>query len=50
MGSPLLEIRNLHREFSAGEGVVTILKDINLRIDEGEMVAIVGDLARVSRP
>ncbi|SBS39354.1 Macrolide export ATP-binding/permease protein MacB [Marinomonas spartinae] len=42
MGSPLLEIRNLHREFAAGEGVVTILKDINLRIDEGEMVAIVG--------
>ena len=42
MRYPLLEMKDLHQEFPAGEGVITVLKDINLRIDEGEMVAIVG--------
>jgi macrolide transport system ATP-binding/permease protein len=42
MEYPLLEMRGLRREFPAGEGVVAVLKDIDLCIDEGEMVAIVG--------
>ncbi|MEN4902751.1 MacB family efflux pump subunit [Luteimonas sp. TWI1437] len=42
MNAALLEMRALRREFPAGEGVVTVLKDIDLRIDAGEMVAIVG--------
>jgi macrolide transport system ATP-binding/permease protein len=42
-GSPaLLELRNLTREFPAGDQVLAVLKDIDLRIDAGEMVAIVG--------
>ncbi|MDR6397509.1 MacB family efflux pump subunit [Herbaspirillum seropedicae] len=42
MSGALLEMRGLRREFPAGEGVVTVLKDIDLRINAGEMVAIVG--------
>lgn len=39
---PLLEVKNLTREFPAGEGTVQILKGINLEIYPGELVAIVG--------
>ena len=39
---PLLELRALRREFPAGDQVIAVLQDINLRIDAGEMVAIVG--------
>lgn len=39
---PLLEVKNLTREFPAGEGTVQILKDINLQIYPGELVAIIG--------
>ncbi|THT98277.1 MacB family efflux pump subunit [Lampropedia puyangensis] len=35
-------MRNLRREFPAGEGTIAVLKDINLDIQAGEMVAIVG--------
>ena len=40
--APLLEIRQLRREFPAGEGTIAVLKDIDLAIHAGEMVAIVG--------
>ncbi len=42
MTQALLEIRDLRREFPAGEGTIAVLKDINLTIEAGEMVAIVG--------
>ncbi|MGO1296385.1 MAG: MacB family efflux pump subunit, partial [Vibrio sp.] len=42
MSTPLLEVRNVFRSFSAGEEELTVLKDINLTIQRGEMVAIVG--------
>lgn len=42
MAEPLLELRGVYREFPAGEETVAVLKDINLSIDAGEMVAIVG--------
>ncbi|MEC7120171.1 MAG: MacB family efflux pump subunit [Pseudomonadota bacterium] len=38
----LLKVRNLVREFPAGDGVVQVLKDINLDIHAGELVAIIG--------
>jgi macrolide transport system ATP-binding/permease protein len=41
-GQPLLEIKNLRREFPAGEGTIAVLKDIDLSIQAGEMIAIVG--------
>lgn len=39
---PLLDVKNLTREFPAGEGTVQILKSINLEIYAGELVAIIG--------
>jgi macrolide transport system ATP-binding/permease protein len=39
---PLLSLRGVWREFPAGDGVIAVLKDINLDIAAGEMVAIVG--------
>ena len=38
----LLELRGLVREFPAGDGVVAVLCDIDLTIEAGEMVAIMG--------
>jgi macrolide transport system ATP-binding/permease protein len=42
MGQPLLELRGLRREFPAGDQTLVVLKDIDLAIEAGEMVAIVG--------
>jgi len=40
--APLLRLRDLRREFPAGEDVIAVLRDVNLDIHAGEMVAIVG--------
>ncbi|WP_305805794.1 MacB family efflux pump subunit [Stenotrophomonas sp. YIM B06876] len=42
MTQPLLRLRELRREFPAGEETIAVLKDVNLDIHAGEMVAIVG--------
>jgi macrolide transport system ATP-binding/permease protein len=42
MAEPLLQVRQLRREFPAGEGTIAVLKDVDLTIHAGEMVAIVG--------
>lgn len=42
MSEPLIEISHLTREYPAGDTKITVLKDINLTIERGEMVAIVG--------
>ena len=42
MSQPLLQLRDLRREFPAGEETIAVLKDVNLDIHAGEMVAIVG--------
>ena len=39
---PRLQISKLRREFPAGEGTLVVLKDLDLTIEPGEMVAIVG--------
>ncbi|MGL6020656.1 MAG: MacB family efflux pump subunit [Gibbsiella quercinecans] len=39
---PLLQLRGISRRFKAGEQTVTVLNNINLTINRGEMVAIVG--------
>ncbi|UDF05264.1 MacB family efflux pump subunit [Asticcacaulis sp. AND118] len=39
---PVLKVEKLRRDFPAGEGTITVLKDIDLEIGPGEMVAIVG--------
>lgn len=40
--SPLLEVRGLYRHFPSGDDKVTVLRDVNLSIQAGEMVAIMG--------
>ncbi|MFB2776035.1 MacB family efflux pump subunit [Shewanella xiamenensis] len=42
MSKPLLEVSACYRSFQAGEQQLTVLKDVNLSIARGEMVAIVG--------
>ena len=42
MGRPLLEIKDLVRRFSTGNQQVDVLKGIDLTINAGEMVAIIG--------
>ena len=42
MTQPLLQVRKLVREFPAGEETIAVLKDIDLTIEAGEMLAIVG--------
>lgn len=39
---PLLRMTGVRREYPAGEGVVVVLKDVDLEIEAGEFVAIVG--------
>ncbi|MCX5869273.1 MAG: MacB family efflux pump subunit [Deltaproteobacteria bacterium] len=42
MGRPLLEIKGLVRRFSTGDQQVDVLKGIDLTINAGEIVAIIG--------
>ena len=42
MVDPVIEIVNLRREFTAGDETFAALKDVSLRIEPGEMVAIIG--------
>ncbi|GLT13356.1 MacB family efflux pump subunit [Vibrio algivorus] len=42
MTQPLLKIEELSRSFVSGEESLTVLKQVNLEIQQGEMVAIVG--------
>ncbi|MES2664467.1 MAG: MacB family efflux pump subunit [Pseudomonadota bacterium] len=39
---PLISIRGIRREFQAGDQVITVLRDVDLDIRAGEMVAIIG--------
>ena len=38
----MLEIKNLHKTYSSGSKEVNVLKDINFKIEKGEIVSIVG--------
>ena len=40
--TPLMQVKGLIKEFSAGEQTIRVLHDINLTINQGEMVAIIG--------
>jgi len=42
MTGPLITLTKLRREFPSGDGTIAALKDIDLTIQAGEMVAIVG--------
>jgi macrolide transport system ATP-binding/permease protein len=38
----LIELSHVYRRFGSGDNQITVLNDINLNIDEGEFVAIIG--------
>ena len=40
--TPLIKLKNIIREFPAGDSTIQVLKGINLTINAGEMVAIIG--------
>ena len=40
--APLISLRNLTRRFVTGAETVTVLDDVSLDIEAGEMIAIVG--------
>ncbi|NTI65283.1 MacB family efflux pump subunit [Agrobacterium rhizogenes] len=42
MSSPLIELKSVRREYQSGDRTIAVLKDVDLSIAEGEMVAIVG--------
>lgn len=42
MAEPLIVLSKIRREFPSGEGTIAVLKDIDLTIQAGEMVAIMG--------
>ena len=42
MAFPLIRVRGLFRRFPSGDQDITVLKNINLDIEAGEMVAIIG--------
>jgi macrolide transport system ATP-binding/permease protein len=39
---PLLEARAISKTFTVGDGELTVLHEINLEVEAGEMLAIVG--------
>lgn len=42
MAEPLIALSGIRREYPSGEGTIVVLKDIDLTVEAGEMVAIVG--------
>ncbi len=42
MARPLIALKDIRREYPSGEGTIAVLKDVDLTIEAGEMVAIVG--------
>ncbi|MBN3860016.1 MacB family efflux pump subunit [Neisseriaceae bacterium PsAf] len=42
MNTPIIKINNLYRSFEQGDETVNILKNINLEVESGDFVAIVG--------
>ena len=39
---PIMELSGIIREFAAGEQTIRVLHEVNLTINQGEMVAIIG--------
>ena len=42
MADALLELRAVSRAYRSAAGEVVVLKDVSLRIDAGEFIAIIG--------
>lgn len=42
MGESYIQLKNLSKSFHKGETEITVLKDLNLEIGQGEMIALLG--------
>ena len=42
MAEPLIRLSHVRRDYQSGDAVISVLKDVDLTIEEGEMIAIVG--------
>lgn len=42
MTTPMIALEGVSRSYRQGDGMITVLKEVNLRIEPGEMVAIIG--------
>jgi putative ABC transport system ATP-binding protein len=42
MAQPLIQMDNISKWYTMGAGMVTVLRNVNLTVDEGEFVAIMG--------
>ena len=42
MTEPLISLAGLRRDYASGDGTITVLKEVDLTIERGEMVAIIG--------
>ncbi len=42
MADPIIEIKDLRRSFAAGNEEIVVLKDVDLTIERGELIAIIG--------
>ena len=42
MADPIIEIKDLRRSFAAGSEEIVVLKDVDLTIERGELIAIIG--------
>ncbi|MFT6651673.1 MAG: macrolide transport system ATP-binding/permease protein [Celeribacter sp.] len=42
MGEPLIHARGISRSFQAGDDTITVLRDVDIDIEAGELVAIIG--------
>lgn len=40
--TPILELKNICKDYPQGSGVIEVLKDFSLKLHEGEIIAIVG--------
>jgi lipoprotein-releasing system ATP-binding protein len=43
LGEPLLRVESLSKSFATGEGVIEVLRGVDLAVDEGERLAILGE-------
>ena len=41
--TPLLEVTGLQKSFATGEGAIEVLRDLELCVGRGEMLAILGE-------
>ncbi len=41
----MLQVRHLSKSYTSGNQVYPVLKDVSLRVEKGEFVAVMGDCA-----